>query len=50
MLYSTLRLFAIAFEQPFILLLKKEEYPCLEFFCHHRGDNKYYTARALDVM
>jgi hypothetical protein len=30
-LYSTLRLFAIAFGRPFILLFDNAEYPCFEF-------------------
>ena len=49
MLYSTLMLFAIAFERPFILLLDNAEYPCFEFFCHHRGECNLDTATALDA-
>ena len=48
MLYSTLRVFAIAFERPFILLFHNAEYPCFEFFCNHRGECNI-TATALDA-
>ena len=48
MLYSTLRVFAIAFERPFIILFDNAEYPCFEFFCHHRGECNF-TATALDA-
>jgi hypothetical protein len=49
MLYSTPRLFAIAFERPFIMLFDNAEYPCFEFFCHHSGECNLYTATALDA-
>jgi hypothetical protein len=49
MLYSTLsRLFAIAFERPFILLFHNAEYSCFDFFCHHRGECNF-AATALDA-
>jgi hypothetical protein len=48
MLYSILRLFAIAFERPFILLFHNAEYPCFEFFCHNRGECNF-TTTALDA-
>jgi hypothetical protein len=49
MLYSTLRLFAIAFQRPFIIVFDKAEYPCYEILCHHRGECNHYTATALDA-
>jgi hypothetical protein len=49
MLYSTRRLFAIAFERPFIVLFDNAEYPRFEFFCHHRGECNHYIATALDA-
>jgi hypothetical protein len=49
MLYSAPRLFAIAFERPFILLFDNAEYPCVENFCHHRGECNNYTATLLNA-
>jgi hypothetical protein len=49
MLYSTLRLFAIAFERPFIVLFDNAKYPCFQLFYHHRGQCNNYTATALDA-
>jgi hypothetical protein len=49
MLYSTLRLFAIAFERPFTMLFDNVENPCFKFFCHHRGECNNCTATALDA-
>jgi hypothetical protein len=49
MMYFTLRLFAIAFERPFILRLDNAECPCFELFCYHRGECNHYTATALDA-
>jgi hypothetical protein len=49
MLHSTLRLFAIAFEQPITMLFDNAKYLCFEFFCHHRGEFNHYTATALDT-
>jgi hypothetical protein len=47
MLYSTLRLFAIASDRPSIPLFGNAEYPCFEFFCHHSGDYHHYTATTI---
>jgi hypothetical protein len=48
-LHSILRLFAIAFERPFIELFDSPEYQCLVIFCYHRGECHHSNTSALDA-